>query len=399
MNISKKILLLGISTVAIATSVAAQQELNAGLTTNEIVFGRAASFSGPEQMLGKQMRIGFESQFRQLNDDGGVFGRKIKMLEYDDAGKEAKTAEGAEILFKKYSVFALLGTTGAKSTKAVIPLINKYKIPLIGPYSGDISVSQDFNKYVFSVQANYLDQIKALAEHAGQSGVKTIAIIQDDVGDARLAQIAVDEFKKRGVMAVVAEGIDSRSTPEGVKVSIDRIVAKSPQSVIAVGTSTKTASALSNLAAVLPGIQIFAIPTKDTISFAKEMGEMSYGVVTAQVTPLPFKGSTELVSEYKSVLTKYYPKEPITFVGLQAFATAKVITEALKKSGSAPTREKFISALESLKTYDVGGFVVNYSPTQHAGSQFVEVVMIGKSSGKETPKNWLEGPTFEGFVN
>ncbi len=386
MSVVKKFYKIAFLTSVLASTAAMAQQGQlpvAGLTSGEIVLGRAAAFSGPDQKLGQQMRFGFEAQFRQLNEEGGVFGKKIKMLEYDDGGKDAKTAEGVGILLKKYDVFAIIGTTGAKSTKAIVPLLNQYKVPLIGAYSGDVSTSLEFNKYVFNVQASYLDQIKSLADYASQSGLKTFALLQEEVGDSKLAQLAVDEFKKRGVAIIVAEGIDSKSTPESIKASADRVTAKAPQAILSVGTSSKSITAINAVVAAMPGTQIFVLPTKDTTVVAQELGLNSYGVIASQVMPLPFS-NTEIASEYKQILKKYYPKEQVSFVGLQAFVTAKVITEALKRTGQAPTREKFISALESLKMFDVGGVIINYGANQHNGSQFVEIVMVGKNAGKDS---------------
>lgn len=384
--------------MALSASAGWSQTPVSGLTSNEIIFGRAASFAGGDLAVGKQMRFGFEAQFRKINEEGGIYGKKIKMLEYDDAGQAEKTAEGAEILLKKYDVFALLGTTGAKSTKAVIPLLNQYKTPLIGPYSGDVATSQEYNKYVFNTQANYLDQTKALAEHASQSGIKTIGLIQEDVGDANLAQAIVDEFKKRGVLATIAQGVTSVTTNEMALQISNKIIEKKPQGLIVVGSTSKVAKTVSKIIESIPGIQVYVIPTTDTLQFAKEMGSSSYGVITSQVVPMPFKGSSDLAAEYKGLLNKYYPKENVTFVGLQAYATAKLVSEALKKTGPQPTKEKFITSMESLKFYNLGGIVVSYGQSQRVGSKFVETVMIGNGQNKENPKQWLDGSNFENFL-
>ena len=373
----------------------------AGLTSTEIVFGRAASFSGPSQNLGKQMRLGFEAQFRKINDEGGIYGRKIKVLEFDDAGDAAKTYEGTSILVKKYDVFGILSPTGTRSTKSILPLINEAKIPLIGPYTGDNELNGTFNRYVFHVQASYLDQVNALAEHAANAGLKRVAVVfQDDVDDPKVGQAMVDALKKRNITPVSVETLDKEASTDVLTGVSKRLIEQKADGVLALGSYKPLAAIVKQVLAGNPLVNFFVVPTAGTVVMARELGAQSYGLVTTQVIPMPFNLTYDVTTEYRALLDKYYPKEQATFTGVQGFITAKIVTEALVRTGAAPTREKFIAAMESLKAYDVGGFVVTYGPNQRAGSKYVDLVMIGKSSeDKNNPRQWLGGSSFEGFVD
>jgi ABC-type branched-subunit amino acid transport system substrate-binding protein len=129
------------------------------------------------------------------------------------------------------------------------------------------------------------------------------------------------------------------------------------------------------------------------------LDEYSYGLITTQVVPLPFNLiQYDATAEYRRLLDKYYPTEQATFTGVQGFLTAKLVVEGLKRAGPSPTRERFVTSLESLRAFDLGGFVLNYSPTQRAGSKFVDLVMIGKND-PNNPKKWLGGNAFENFVD
>jgi ABC-type branched-subunit amino acid transport system substrate-binding protein len=66
---------------------------------------------------------------------------------------------------------------------------------------------------------------------------------------------------------------------------------------------------------------------------------------------------------------------------MEGYVAAKVLVEGLRRAGPAPTREKFVTALETLRHFDLGGMEVNYGPSERTGSNFIEITAIG-SDGK-----------------
>ena len=93
--------------------------------------------------------------------------------------------------------------------------------------------------------------------------------------------------------------------------------------------------------------------------------------------PYPMRALSHIANEYTYMNKKYLHAEPF-YYGMEGFIAAKIFTEALRRAGAEPTREKFIEALESMNSYDVGGCQISYSPTNHSGSKFTEFVVIGK---------------------
>jgi ABC-type branched-subunit amino acid transport system substrate-binding protein len=108
----------------------------------------------------------------------------------------------------------------------------------------------------------------------------------------------------------------------------------------------------------------------------RELGDDSRGVVVSQTVPYPWSPTTPVVKEYLSVL-KDYPKTPIDFSTLEAYIGAKVLVEALRRTGKDLTRAKLVRTLESMRDYDVGGFEVGFSPTNHNGSSYADLTVIG----------------------
>src|SRR5204862_7886175 len=107
-----------------------------------------------------------------------------------------------------------------------------------------------------------------------------------------------------------------------------------------------------------------------------ELGPDAAGLVMAQVVPLPTKRSIPIVAEYQAALAATGSKAGLSFNALEGFITAKVFTEALKRTGREVTRAKFIAAVEGISDLDLGGYFVGYSPTNHNGSRYVDITVI-----------------------
>ena len=94
-----------------------------------------------------------------------------------------------------------------------------------------------------------------------------------------------------------------------------------------------------------------------------------------------YRPQLPVVREYQTLLKKYAPDAEGNYTSFEQFLGAKVLVEALRRAGPAPTRAKVIKALESMGNYDLGGVSVGYSPANRVGSRLVEVTVIG-SAGK-----------------
>ena len=100
-------------------------------------------------------------------------------------------------------------------------------------------------------------------------------------------------------------------------------------------------------------------------------------MLAAQVVPPPTKRSVAVVREYQEAIEKQLGRKEYSFTSLESFIDAKIAVEALKRAGPQPTREAFMRALDGMNNYDAGGYLVSFSPTNHNGSNFVELTVIG----------------------
>jgi ABC-type branched-subunit amino acid transport system substrate-binding protein len=124
-------------------------------------------------------------------------------------------------------------------------------------------------------------------------------------------------------------------------------------------------------------VQLAGFSAIDAATMVKLAGaDLARGFVIAQNMPNPTKLSVRLVREHRDVMAKFAPDVKPNFYTLGGFATAKVVVEALKRAGPAPTREKFLAALERMKDFDIGGVQYSYGPGLRMGTNFVELLII-----------------------
>ena len=111
---------------------------------------------------------------------------------------------------------------------------------------------------------------------------------------------------------------------------------------------------------------------------AKELGRQGAGFIVATVVPPPSKRSLPIVQEYQVAIEKHLGKKDLSFTSLESYIAAKVTVEAIRRAGPRLTRENFMQAIEGMKSYDTGDFPVSFSPTDHNGSDYVEITVIGR---------------------
>jgi ABC-type branched-subunit amino acid transport system substrate-binding protein len=113
-------------------------------------------------------------------------------------------------------------------------------------------------------------------------------------------------------------------------------------------------------------------------ALAAELGAQGTGVVVAQVVPPYSRMSIPVVKEYQAAIEKHLGKKDFSFTSLEAYICAKVLAEGIRRAGNNLTRESLLKALDSMSSYDAGGYIVSFSPTNHNGSKFVELTAISK---------------------
>ena len=163
-----------------------------------------------------------------------------------------------------------------------------------------------------------------------------------------------------------------------VAAAVSSICKVDPQGVVMISAYKSCAAFIKEMRAAGCNPQFMNVSFVGSKVLAHATGPAGRGVGVSQVVPFPWNLSARVVKEYQQLLEASTGKQNYSFTSLEGFIAAKVLVEGLRRTGSDLTRERFIAAMEQMRDYDVGGYTVSFSPSDHSGSKFVELTVIGK---------------------
>jgi len=364
---------LALVALALATGLASAYP---GVTPTTILIGQSAAFTGPAQALGTDMRAGAMAYFEAVNAAGGVNGRRIELRSLDDGYEPDRAAANTKKLIDD-GVFLLFGYVGTPTSNASKPIFTAARVPFVGAFTGAESLRSPLNRYIFNVRASYFDETeKIVGQLVGQT-IDRIAVFyqNDDYGKAGLA--GVERAMQRRDMKIVATGTVERNTID-VAAAVKAIGKADPQAVVMISAYKSCAAFIKAMRAAGYNPQFMNVSFVGSKALAAETGPAGRGVGVSQVVPFPWNIGTPVVKEYQQLFAASSKKEEYSFTTFEGFLAAKVLVEGLRRAGNDLTRERFITAMETFRDLDLGGFWVTFTPSNHNGSKFVELTVIGK---------------------
>jgi ABC-type branched-subunit amino acid transport system substrate-binding protein len=349
-----------------------------GITPNSILIGQTGVFSGPVAEPALQYRAGAQLYFDAVNAKGGVHGRKIKLLSYDDKFDPKLAAENTKKLLGEDKVFALFGYIGTGAIVASMPQINEHRIPVVGALSGADGLRDPKMNLIFHTRASYLAETDKMVEQLKSTGVKSIAVVyQDDPFGKAGLKSAQGAFERQGVKPAIEAPIDM-SKLDALGPTAAKVAQSQPGAIILITAGKASTAFIRAYLKTGTRPQFFGVSVLSAKALLADLGPDAHGIVIAQVVPSPLRTSYGISKEFLAAAKKADSKD-ITYNSLEGYLTAKVFVEALRRAGKEVTREKLIAALESLNNYDLGGFVIDYSGGKRAGTSFVDLSIISKT--------------------
>ncbi|HEV3417793.1 MAG TPA: ABC transporter substrate-binding protein, partial [Pirellulales bacterium] len=137
-----------------------------GITPTEIVLGMSAPFNGPAQELGRGMQVGLETYFEDVNQRGGIAGRKIRLVALDDGYEPDRARANMEELFAKQKAFAVIGNVGTPTAEKALPYSLEKQMLFFGPFTGAKLLRKDPpDRFVFNYRASYEEETAAIVKY------------------------------------------------------------------------------------------------------------------------------------------------------------------------------------------------------------------------------------------
>lgn len=341
----------------------------------QILIGQTAGFTGPVGAGVKETTDGAKLYIDAINAKGGVNGQKIELISLDDKFDPKLAGENARKLIEEQNVAAMFLTRGTPHTEAMLPLLEKHGVPLVGPSTGAMVLHQPVKKHVFNVRATYQREAEKAITHLSSMGITRIGLVYaDDSFGADGVAGAQKGFAAAKLQPAVLEKFN-RGKPDFGPI-VPKVVQSNAQAIIMVASGQAVVDGMKAFRAAGSAAQIVTLSNNASSGFIKSLGDNARGVIVTQVFPYERSIAYSMVKEAQE-LSKAKGTGDISPAMLEGFAAAKVLVEGLKRAGAKPTREKIQAALEGIRKFDIGGLEVNYSLEDHTGLDFADLSIIG----------------------
>jgi ABC-type branched-subunit amino acid transport system substrate-binding protein len=365
---------------ACLVSTAAIQPLLAetGVTDSTITLGMSAPLTGPASGHGQELKNVISAYLEQVNKRGGVNGRKLQLTVLDDGYEAEKAVANTKTLIETNKVFALLGYYGSTAmTDAMNKVFGPARVPMIGGISGAMSLRQPpagnpNNRYMFVQRASYADEAEAIGTQLTTLGLKNIAVFYQNDGFGKAGLEGLTNALKKSNLTPSATGTVERNS-EDISKAVEAIAKATPQAVVMVTLFKPSAAMVKALRKANQSPMFMTLSPVGADQLTQELGNDARGIGISQVMPYPWNDIIPIVKEYQQLVGK---QTPFSYMSFEGFVIAKVAVEGIRKAGKDLSREKLVSALEGMNQ-DFGGYRVSFSSNNHAGSQYVQLTVIG----------------------
>jgi len=333
-----------------------------------IRIGALFSVTGPASFLGEPERNTLEMLVKEANAKGGIKGHKIELVVYDTQGDATKAVQLATKLIKNDKVSVIVGPSTTGETMAVIPVVEKEKIPLISCAAG-IKIIEPVKRYVFKTPANDHVAAEKIFTYMLAKKQKNVALltVTDGFGSSGREQLK-DMAKKMGIAIVADETYGPKDTD--MTAQLTKIKGSKADAIICWGTNPGPAIVTRNvkqLGIKIPLYQSHGVASKKYIELAGN--ENAEGVLLPAGKLAIFDKlkkndqQLKLLRDYNQAYKKNFNVEASTFGGY-AYDSFLLITEALKTGVST---EQIRDGLEGVKKLVSISGIYNMSPTDHNG--------------------------------
>jgi len=343
-----------LAVLALVVLVAAPARAEQGVTDTEILLGGSNSFSGPLAFTGEQAtKFGVDLYFKAVNDRGGIHGRKVRTIYYDDGYKPQEAVANTRKLVEQDGVLAIIAPQGTPPVVATLEYLESNTVPLLFPFQG--SPITRGRKWVFSGMTLYDRQSRMMIDYlVGRRKVRKFAALyqDDEYGKAFLTAFEKD-LRRHGLTMGAAESV-KRSTTD-VSAQMAKLHATKPEVLFLVLTPGPGAQALRERQKIdwTEVIMVSSGPLTDEryLSLAGSAAEEVEGL---SLWPDPLTSDRPGVKQYREHMQTYFPGNEPNRYSLSGYFAAMLFTEGATRAGKRLTREGLVAALEGIHRFESG---------------------------------------------
>ncbi len=351
----------------VTTQVHAQSQ---GVTKDEILIGSIQDLSGPIAGFGKQIRLGMMLRVDEINEQGGINGRKLKLIVEDSAYDPKKAVLAAQKLVNQDKIFLMAGHIGTAQNLAAMPVQFDKNVINFLPVTAAREMYEPFHKLKYSFAATYFDQMRnAVPKMVKEKGAKKVCTMyQDDEFGLEVVRGAEAGLKTMGMEFTERTSFKRGATDFSSQVAkmkaggCDMVVLGTiiRETIGGIGESRKTGFS-----------PIFLASSAGYTDLIHKLGGAAmnglYATMTVQ-NPYLDEASQPIrfwANKYKTKFTE----DPTVF-SVYGYTVVDTFIKAAQKAGTSLSTESFIKAMDTMSIPpDIfGSAPATYSPTKRLGS-------------------------------
>ena len=369
----KKSLIITLLVFIIGLAFSGPLKAEEGVTDTEIVLGSHMDVSGPGGAWGTLVKRGLDMKANEINEKGGIYGRKIRVVVGDIQYDPKKAIMVTNKMINIDKVFAFICNLGSACGLATRPIIERKKIPQMFPLSASTKLFDPFNRYTFGGFTPAYDEGRAMIKYfVEDKKYNRIGIFcQDDEMGATLVSAVEDQLATYNLKPIAIETYKRGATDFSSQIAK---LKKADVQLIALGTVLReTVGAWKEAKKI--GWEVDMCGLKQTMTayvpmLCKEAGVSPEGLYATSITPFVYKDSPrpQVREWWKNYMALYGkpPDQPVLYGPLALY----YFQLAAEKAGPDLTREKFVDALDTFRNVEdpvFGSIPFSFTKTNHQG--------------------------------
>ncbi len=367
-----------VASLAIVSVASAQQR---GVTKDEVLFGMPTDLSGVAATYGVSSSNAVKMRFDEVNEAGGIFGRKLRVIVEDQGYQVPKAVQACNKLINRDKVFAFIGPLGTPMNNACFKDEFAAGVANLFPLSAARSMYEPFERLKFYGAASYVDQIRSGIEYFVKTkGKKAVCVMYQDTDFGKEILIGAEiQTKKLGVKLVEAAG--HKPTDQDFTASLTKLKSAGCD-LIAMGTIVRDSIVPYTAARKMGWTDVDFLGSAavyDSVVGAAQGMDGFYGM---GLTEMPYADSEHpKVKAFVEAYKKKYNVDP-NIGAVYGYVAADLAVTGLKNAGQDLTMDSFVKGLEAIKGYQdiFNGPAVTFGPNirQGANSSFLAEVKGGR---------------------
>ncbi|MFO1079194.1 MAG: ABC transporter substrate-binding protein [Reyranellaceae bacterium] len=354
----------------------AEKKYDPGVTDTEIKLGNTSPYSGPVSVYGT-MGIAETAYWQMVNDQGGINGRKIKFISYDDGYVPPKTVELVRKMVEDENVFAMFSILGSATNAVVQKYLNQKKVPQLFSSSGASRFGDPANyPWTMGFQPDYATEGEIYARHAlttDKAAKLGILYQNDDAGKDNLAGFkrALKGDEARQLVAAISYEV----TDPTLDTQVIQLKGSGATAIFLAAGAKYAAQAIRKIADLGWKPTIYLATASSSVGgVLKPAGlDNSTGILTASYLKDPtdkqWDAAPDMVA-WKAWMERYLPKgNQADVLNVTAYAMGSAMRLVLERCGDELTRDNLMRQATSLKKVTIPlllpGITLNTSPTDY----------------------------------